>query len=57
VLGAAGFGPFFYPQPGQLGLVRLLPDGTRDPSFGTNGFVSWNPPWRDRTVYAYPVAL
>lgn len=56
VAGGAGYGPFFYPSPGQLGLVRLLPDGSRDPTFGTNGFVAWNPPWRpdsDR-VFAYP---
>jgi uncharacterized delta-60 repeat protein len=56
VLGAAGYGPFFYPSPGQLGLVRLLPDGSRDPTFGTNGFVAWNPPWQANTqsLYALP---
>jgi uncharacterized delta-60 repeat protein len=56
VLGAAGFGPFFYPAPGQFGLVRLLPDGSRDSSFGTNGFVAWNPPWRANasSLYALP---
>jgi uncharacterized delta-60 repeat protein len=46
VLGAAGYGPFFYNSPGQFGLVRLLPNGSRDRTFGTNGFVAWNPPWR-----------
>jgi uncharacterized delta-60 repeat protein len=50
VLGAAGYGPFMYPSPGQLGLVRLLPDGSRDRTFGTNGFVTWNPPWRADSV-------
>jgi uncharacterized delta-60 repeat protein len=56
VLGAAGYGPFFYPAPGQFGLVRLLPDGSRDRTFGTNGFVTWNPPWRADTysLYALP---
>jgi uncharacterized delta-60 repeat protein len=49
VLGAAGYGPFFYPAPGQFGLVRLLPDGSRDRTFGTNGLVTWNPPWRADT--------
>ena len=53
VLGAAGYGPFFYPSPGQLGLARLLPDGSPDPSFGTKGFMTWNPPWRDDTVMLY----
>jgi uncharacterized delta-60 repeat protein len=53
VLGAAGYGPFFYPSPGQLGLARLLPDGSRDRSFGTNGFVTWNPPWRADTLSMY----
>ena len=50
VLGADGFGPFMYNSPGQFGLVRLLPDGSRDRSFGTNGFVAWNPPWRADTL-------
>jgi uncharacterized delta-60 repeat protein len=53
VLGAAGYGPFFYPSPGQFGLVRLLPDGSRDRTFGTNGFVTWNPPWRADTALLY----
>jgi uncharacterized delta-60 repeat protein len=53
VLGAAGFGPFMYNSPGQFGLVRLLPDGSRDRTFGTNGFVTWNPPWRADTVSLY----
>jgi uncharacterized delta-60 repeat protein len=51
VLGAAGFAPSLYPFPDQLGLVRLLPDGSRDRTFGTNGFVTWNPPWRADTLY------
>jgi uncharacterized delta-60 repeat protein len=50
VLGAAGDSRrSLYPAPGQFGLVRLLPDGSRDRSFGTNGFVAWNPPWRADT--------
>jgi uncharacterized delta-60 repeat protein len=51
VLGAAGRGPGLYPTPGQFGLVRLLPDGSRDHTFGTNGFVAWNPPKRAGAVY------
>jgi serralysin len=43
VLGADG-------SPGQFGLARLLPDGSSDRSFGTNGFVAWNPPWRPDDV-------
>lgn len=56
VLGEAGYAPFMYPTPGQFGLVRLLPDGSRDRTFGTNGFVAWNPPWRANAValYAFP---
>jgi uncharacterized delta-60 repeat protein len=53
VLGAAGYGPFFYPSPGQFGLLRLLPDGSRDPTFGTNGLVAWNPPWHADTLSLY----
>ena len=46
VLGADGYGGHdLYPIRGQVGLARLLPDGSRDRSFGTNGFVAWNPPW------------
>jgi uncharacterized delta-60 repeat protein len=53
LMGAAGHGiNSLYPlvAPGQLGLVRLLPNGSRDRTFGTNGFVIWNPPWRGDTV-------
>jgi uncharacterized delta-60 repeat protein len=39
-----GYGYFSY-RPSQIGLVRLLPDGSRDRSFGSNGLVAWNPPW------------
>jgi hypothetical protein len=53
VLGAAGYGPFMYPSPGQFALLRLLPDGSRDRTFGTNGFVAWNPPWRADAVNSY----
>jgi uncharacterized delta-60 repeat protein len=53
VLGADGYGPFFYPAPGQFGLVRLLPDGSPDRTFGTKGFVAWNPPWRADTQSLY----
>jgi uncharacterized delta-60 repeat protein len=35
----------------QLAIVRLLPNGSRDPAFGTNGVVVWNPPWRADTLY------
>jgi uncharacterized delta-60 repeat protein len=49
VLGAAGYGAGWNFQ-GQIGLIRLLPDGTRDRGFGTNGLVAWNPPWRAGTV-------
>ncbi len=46
LVGTVGGYAYFYHQPSQLGIVRLLPDGSRDRSFGTNGFVAWNPPWR-----------
>jgi uncharacterized delta-60 repeat protein len=39
-----GYGYFSY-RPSQIGIVRLLPDGSRDRSFGANGLVAWNPPW------------
>jgi uncharacterized delta-60 repeat protein len=32
--------------PSQIGIIRLLPDGSRDPSFGASGVVVWNPPSR-----------
>jgi hypothetical protein len=43
--------------PADAATLRLGAGGIARVSFGTNWFVSWNPPWRDRTVYAYPVAL
>jgi uncharacterized delta-60 repeat protein len=52
LMGAAGRGiNSLYPlvAPGQIGLIRLLKDGSRDPTFGTDGFVAWNPPWRPAT--------
>ena len=52
LMGAAGRGiNSLYPlvAPAQLGLIRLLPDGSRDRAFGTDGFVAWNPPWRPST--------
>jgi len=51
VLGAAGRGLGWYPTPGQVGLARLLPDGSLDRTFGRGGFVTWNPPWRADTVF------
>jgi uncharacterized delta-60 repeat protein len=30
----------------RLAILRLLPDGSRDPAFGANGLVVWNPPQR-----------
>jgi uncharacterized delta-60 repeat protein len=50
-MGAAGTGPSLYPLtwPSQIGLIRLLPDGSRDRTFGRKGFVAWNPPWRGPT--------
>lgn len=42
--GRVGGPAYFAFGPSQLGIVRLLPDGSRDRSFGTNGFVAWNPP-------------
>jgi hypothetical protein len=38
-------------QPRQLALVRLPPDGSRDPTFGRNGFVAWSPPSRADTIW------
>ena len=30
----------------RLSILRLLPNGSRDPAFGANGLVVWNPPQR-----------
>ena len=50
-LGAAGNRLVdLYPEPNRLALFRLLPDGSRDRTFGTNGFVTWHPPWRADTL-------
>jgi len=38
----AGGHNFAGPQPSDLLLVRFLPDGHLDPSFGSNGIVSWD---------------
>ena len=46
LVGPLGGPAHFSSQPIQLGIVKLLPDGSRDLSFGTKGFVAWNPPWR-----------
>jgi len=46
LVGTVGGWAYFASRPSQLGIVTLLPDGSRDRSFGTNGFVAWNPPWR-----------
>ena len=45
LVGTVGGGAYA-DRPSQLGILRLLPDGSRDLSFGTKGFVAWNPPWR-----------
>jgi uncharacterized delta-60 repeat protein len=44
--GVGGYSYWGNYRPIQLGIVRLLPDGSRDLSFGSNGFVAWNTPWR-----------
>jgi uncharacterized delta-60 repeat protein len=46
LVGVIGGYAYMAYRPSQLGILRLLPDGSRDPSFGTNGFVAWNPPRR-----------
>ena len=46
LVGTVGGYVYIFYRPSQLGILRLLPDGSRDRSFGTNGFVAWNPPWR-----------
>jgi uncharacterized delta-60 repeat protein len=52
LVGPVGQLPGFpYPFPNQIGLMRLLPDGSRDRSFGRHGLVAWNPPWRADTNY------
>jgi uncharacterized delta-60 repeat protein len=52
LMGAAGRGInslYSLVAPAQIGLIRLLPDGSRDRAFGADGFVAWNPPWRGDT--------
>lgn len=50
LVGVVGGYRYFAYQPMQIGLVRLLPDGSRDRSFGANGFVAWNPRWHSAEV-------
>jgi uncharacterized delta-60 repeat protein len=54
LVGTVGGYAYFAGGPSQLGIVRLLPDGARDRSFGTNGFVVWNPPWRAAGEWTFP---
>ena len=60
LVGTVGGFAYFAYRPSQLGILRLLPDGSRDLSFGAKGFVVWNPPWRvaDARMDVFPgVAL
>ena len=50
LVGVVGGYRYFAYRPMQIGLLRLLPDGSRDRSFGANGFVAWNPPWHSVEV-------
>ena len=54
LVGTVGGYAYFASTPSQLGIVRLLPDGSRDRSFGTNGFVVWNQPWRAANEWMVP---
>jgi uncharacterized delta-60 repeat protein len=54
LVGTVGGYAYFAGGPSQLGIVRLLPDGSRDRSFGTNGVVVWNPPWRTANEWMVP---
>jgi len=54
LVGTVGGYAYFANRPSQLGIVRLLPDGSRDRSFGTNGVVVWNPPWRTANEWTFP---
>jgi uncharacterized delta-60 repeat protein len=54
LVGTVGGYAYFSAVPSQLGIVRLLPDGSRDRSFGTNGVVVWNPPWRAANEWTTP---
>ncbi len=47
----AGRASGFLSPRAQLAIVRLLPNGARDPAFGTNGVVLWNPPYRGNTRF------
>jgi uncharacterized delta-60 repeat protein len=42
---ASGIGTILRTPWSYLAIVRLLPDGSRDRAFGTNGLILWNPPW------------
>jgi uncharacterized delta-60 repeat protein len=50
LVGVVGGYRYFAYRPMQIGVLRLLPDGSRDRSFGANGFVAWNPPWHAADV-------
>jgi uncharacterized delta-60 repeat protein len=54
LVGTVGGYAYFAGGPSQLGIVTLLPDGSRDRSFGTDGFVVWNPPWRTPNEWTTP---
>jgi uncharacterized delta-60 repeat protein len=54
LVGTVGGYASSYTRPTQLGIVRLLADGSRDRAFGTNGFVAWNPPWRTTNEWTTP---
>jgi uncharacterized delta-60 repeat protein len=56
LVGAVGGYAYFGGGPSQIALLRLLPDGSRDRSFGTNGLVVWNPPWRTAAEWTEPVS-
>ena len=51
LLGATGYDDHaLYGSPAQVGVIRLMADGSRDGSFGTNGAAVFNPPWHPDTL-------
>jgi uncharacterized delta-60 repeat protein len=54
LVGTVGGYIYFGAAPSQLGILRLLPDGSRDRSFGPGGMVVWSPPGRTAGEWTFP---